>query len=290
MEVFIDPNSGFCGGVVRAIRLAEEGTQVGEELYCLGEIVHNEAEVNRLLNKGLKFISLEELKSLRNARVLIRAHGEPPETYELAKQNNIELIDATCKVVQNLQEKVRLASGEMQKVDGQVVIFGKENHPEVIGLVGQSNAEVIVLSKIDEIDKIDFTKPIRLFSQTTRNVHEFEKLKNLIQKSIKKQGEKIADSYVATNSVCSQVSKREEKLIALAREYDVVVFVGGKNSSNAKFLYGICKKHNPNSYFVSDETELSQDWFKDEKSVGIAGATSTPQWLMEKVALKIKSL
>ncbi len=289
MEVFIDPNSGFCGGVVRAIRMAEKGTQNKNVLYCLGEIVHNEAEVKRLEQKGLKFINTEDFKNLRNERVLIRAHGEPPETYELAKQNNIELIDATCKVVQSLQQQVQKASAEMQKLDGQIIIFGKKDHPEVIGLVGQSEAEVVVLSKIEEVEKIDFTKPIRLFSQTTRNVHEFEQIKDLIEKRIQEIAEMDTGFFVATNSVCNQVSKREEKLINLSNNYDVIVFVGGKNSSNAKFLYGICKKHNPNSYFVSDVTELNEDWFKSKKSVGIAGATSTPQWLMEEVASEIKS-
>jgi 4-hydroxy-3-methylbut-2-en-1-yl diphosphate reductase len=290
MEVFIDPDSGFCGGVIRAIRLAEEGTNLGVELYCLGEIVHNEAEVNRLLSRGIKFISHEELKDLKNVRVMIRAHGEPPETYELAKQNNLELIDATCKVVQSLQQKIRIASDEMINVDGQIVIFGKKKHPEVIGLVGQSKAKVVVLSNADEIDKIDFKRPIRLFSQTTKNTHEFEKLRSLIQNKIAIQDQKNLDFYDATNTVCRQVSNREQKLILLANEYDVLIFVGGKNSSNARFLFGICEKHNPNSYFVSDEEEIEEDWFMGKDKVGIAGATSTPQWLMEKVAQKIKSL
>lgn len=286
MKVVVDPYSGFCGGVVKAIRLAEENSATEDQLYCLGEIVHNQAEVARLTTKGLKFINHDEFRKLKNVRVLIRAHGEPPETYKIAGQNGIELIDATCKVVKRLQQKVKKACEKNKDKNGQVVIFGKEDHPEVISLKGQVESDFIVIKSKNELGKIDFARPIHLFAQTTKSITEFEEIKRLIQNNLIGGN---AD-FEATNSVCNQVSSREEKLLLFARENEVIVFVGGENSSNAKFLFGICKKNNPDSYFVSDETQVNSDWFKGIKSVGISGATSTPQWLMARVAEKIKAL
>ena len=290
MQVFIDPNSGFCGGVIKAIQLAEKEIQGREQLYCLGEIVHNEAEVERLSKKGIVFISHDDLKSIQNAKVLIRAHGEPPETYQLAKKNNIELIDATCKVVQCLQDKVSKAAGEIKKENGQIVIFGKAKHPEVVGLMGHSSIDVIVLENEEDVRKIDFSRPIRLFSQTTMSIHKFEEIKLLIQSKLNESQKNDKSFFEATNSVCMQVSKREEELVLFAKRHDVIVFVGGQNSSNAKFLFEICKVQNAKSYFVINETEIKKAWFDGISSVGISGATSTPQWLMNEVAEKIKTL
>jgi len=290
MQVFVDPNSGFCGGVVKAVKMAEKEIAGQDQLYCLGEIVHNQAEVVRLTERGITFISHDDLKSIRNAKVLVRAHGEPPETYQLAKQNNIELIDATCKVVQRLQRKVGKAAEEIKKENGQIVIFGKAKHPEVLGLMGQSSVEVIILENEGDIRKIDFTRPIRLFSQTTMSMSKFEKIKHLIQSKLNQSQRNDKYFFEATNSVCKQVSKREEELVFFAKNYDVIVFVGGQNSSNAKFLFGICKEHNARSYFVANETEIQKAWFEGADLVGVSGATSTPQWLMNEVAEKIKTL
>jgi len=290
MQVYVDPNSGFCGGVVKAIKTAEKETMGQDQLYCLGEIVHNQAEVARLTKKGIIFISHDDLKNIQNAKVLIRAHGEPPETYQLAKKNNIELIDATCKVVQRLQNKIGKAAEEIKKENGQIVIFGKAKHPEVVGLMGHSSVDVIILEDEKDIQKINFSRPIRLFSQTTMSIHKFEEIKLLIQSKLNESQKDDKSFFEATNSVCKQVSKREEKLVLFAKNHDVIVFVGGQNSSNAKFLFGICKEHNAKSYFVTNETEVKKAWFEGVDSVGVSGATSTPQWLMNEIADKIKTL
>ncbi|MBU1012895.1 MAG: 4-hydroxy-3-methylbut-2-enyl diphosphate reductase [Bacteroidetes bacterium] len=289
MQVFVDPNSGFCGGVLKAVKMAEKEIKGQDQLYCLGEIVHNQEEVARLTEKGIIFISHDELKSLRNVKVLIRAHGEPPETYQLGINKNIELIDATCKVVQRLQNKVGKTAKEIKKENGQIVIFGKAKHPEVLGLMGQSSAEVIILENEGDIRKIDFTRPIRLFSQTTMSMSKFEEIKLLIYSKLNESQRNDKYFFEATNSVCKQVSKREEKLVFFAKNHDVIVFVGGQNSSNAKFLFGICKEHNTRSYFVANETEIQKAWFEGVDLVGVSGATSTPQWLMNEVAEKIKT-
>lgn len=286
MQVVIDPHSGFCGGVVRAIRLAEKESSTKGQLYCLGEIVHNQAEINRLSKNGLKFINHEEFEKLKNARVLIRAHGEAPDTYRLAEKNNIELIDATCQVVKRLQHKIKNAAEEMREFNGQVVVFGKEDHPEVISLKGQAVSDVVIIKNKDELSKIDFSRPVRLFAQTTKSVRALEEIEQLIQKRLNGKGK----NFISEKSICKQVSSREEMLILFARDHDVIVFVGGEKSSNAKFLFGICKAQNSNSYFINNEEGVNSDWFKLAKSVGISGATSTPRWLMEKVAEKINAL
>ncbi len=290
MQVVVDPHSGFCGGVVKAIRLAETESAMNSPMYCLGEIVHNQAEVARLKAKGIKFITHDEFKELRNVRVLLRAHGEPPSTYKIAKENGVELIDATCQVVRRLQKKIQAASDEIKNKNGQIVVFGKEDHPEIISLKGQTNEEVIIVENKDQIHKIDFSRSVHFFSQTTKSITEFEEIKGLIQEEMNRKKSEDEPNFKAENTICKQVSNREKELVLFSKRHDVIIFVGGENSSNAKFLFGICKNSNSKSYFVSDETALNTDWFKEAKSVGISGATSTPQWLMGNVANKIKAL
>lgn len=282
MIVEIDHKSGFCFGVQNAIAKAEETLDQGGILYSLGHIVHNESEVERLNDLGLKTISHEEFFGLANCTVLIRAHGEPPATYEFAKQNNITLIDATCPVVLKLQQRVRKAAEIMQSADGQVIIFGHLGHAEVNGLVGQTGNKALVVDHPDDIQNIDLSKPVVLFSQTTKAVADFRKL----TENIKSQSQ--TGRVEAHDTICRQVSNRVPPLSEFAIKYDVVVFVGGKSSSNAQVLYNVCKERNPESYFVTSPNDLNAEWFSGAKRVGVCGATSTPQWLMEKVADRIK--
>lgn len=282
MIVEIDHKSGFCFGVQNAIAKAEETLDQGGILYSLGHIVHNESEVERLNDLGLKTISHEEFFGLANCTVLIRAHGEPPATYEFAKQNNITLIDATCPVVLKLQQRVKKAAEIMQSGDGQVIIFGHLGHAEVNGLVGQTGNKALVVDNPDDIQNIDLSKPVVLFSQTTKAVADFRKL----TENLKSQSQ--TGRVEAHDTICRQVSNRVPHLSEFAIKYDVVVFVGGKSSSNAQVLYNVCKERNPESYFVTSPNDLNAEWFSGAKSVGVCGATSTPQWLMEKVADRIK--
>ena len=284
MEVRIDQNSGYCFGVEFAIQMAEDEMADGK-LYCLGDIVHNSMEVERLNKKGLQVIDREELKNITDSKVLIRAHGEPPETYELALKNNIELVDASCPVVLKLQNRVKLAYDKMKASDGQIVIYGKLGHAEVIGLTGQTNNEAIIVMEEADLDKIDFTRPVTLFSQTTKSTKGFYHIRSLIEERIKQAKGTLEElDFSANDSICRQVSNREPQLQKFAREVDVIVFVSGKKSSNGKALYGVCKNENERSYFVENEKELDSKWFAPEDKVGICGATSTPMWLMEKVA------
>lgn len=285
MRIDVDPFSGFCFGVVHAVRTAEELLDKGDELYCLGEIVHNQQEVDRLKAKGLVFIDHEAFKTLQNVNVLIRAHGEPPETYQIAQQNNINIIDASCKVVLGLQRKVKRAWEEMQEKNGQVMIFGKSEHPEVIGLNGQTDENAIIIRSVSEAKQFDFKTPVRLFAQTTMSIHVYERLKDYISELLSKND---CDDFKAYNSICKQVSNREAHIQEFAEEHDVIVFAGGKNSSNAKFLFSICKEANEKSYFISELGDISCEWFKNIDSIGISGATSTPQWFMEQVKQKIE--
>jgi 4-hydroxy-3-methylbut-2-enyl diphosphate reductase len=285
MKIEIDNNSGFCFGVVNAIQLAEMELEKSDILYCLGDIVHNSAEVERLQNKGLVSINHEQLKSLKNCKVLLRAHGEPPETYETAIKNNIQLIDASCPVVLKLQNNIKLGFDAILKKGGQVVIFGKEGHAEVNGLVGQTNGKAIVISGLEDLNKIDFSKPVNLFAQTTKKIEGFYE----IQKEIKNR--MIAGvEFIANDTICRQVSHRQPQLREFVKKHNVIVFVSGQKSSNGKMLYQVCKDENPNTYFVSDVDELKSEWFKNTNSVGICGATSTPRWLMEKIAENIEIL
>lgn len=284
MIVEIDQKSGFCFGVLNAIGKAEETLETEDVLYSLGHIVHNELEVKRLQEGGLITISHEEFFKLKDCKVLIRAHGEPPSTYEYALQNNIQLIDATCPVVLKLQQRVRKAAETMRDENGQVVIFGHMGHAEVTGLVGQTHNQAIIVEHSDDLKKVDPSRPVVLFSQTTKSVGEFKKLAANLQNQ--SQNSRVE----AHDTVCRQVSNRVLHLQKFAVRFDVVIFVGGLRSSNAQVLFDVCKQHNGRSYFVSSPEDLMTDWFKDIDSVGVCGATSTPQWLMEKVAQRIKEI
>lgn len=284
MLVEIDHKSGFCFGVLNAIGKAEQTLNSEATLYSLGHIVHNELEVKRLQEIGLHTISHEEFFTLRDCKVLIRAHGEPPSTYEYARQNNITLIDATCPVVLKLQQRVKKAADAMREENGQVVILGHQGHAEVTGLKGQTNDEAIIAENPEDLDKIDLSRPVVVFSQTTKSVDDFKKLATNI-KSRSQSGR-----VEAHDTVCRQVSNRVLYLEKFAVNYEVVIFVGGLHSSNAQVLFNVCKQHNPKSYFVSSPDDLRTEWFTAIQSVGVCGATSTPQWLMEKVADRIKEV
>ena len=290
MKINIDQNSGYCFGVEYAIQMAEDEVDGNGQLYCLGDIVHNDMEVRRLQEKGLKVIDREELQNLFDCKVLIRAHGEPPETYKTALENNIILIDASCPVVLKLQNRVKHAYDNMMDHDGQVVIYGKEGHAEVIGLTGQTKEAAIIISTDKDLNKIDFTRPITLFSQTTKSTKGFYEIKKLIEDKIKEDN-RDPENFIleAHDSICRQVSNREPNMERFSTDNDVIIFVSGKKSSNGKALFTICQKTNPRSYFVENEIELDPAWFGDQDSVGICGATSTPMWLMEKVSDQIKS-
>jgi 4-hydroxy-3-methylbut-2-enyl diphosphate reductase len=290
MNIAIDKNSGYCFGVEFAIQMAEDEMDSGEQLYCLGDIVHNSMEVERLTKKGLKIIDKEDLKNLQNCKVLIRAHGEPPETYELALKNNIELIDASCPVVLKLQNRVKHAFDVMEVKDGQIVIYGQVGHAEVIGLTGQTMDKAIIVTNESDLEKIDFSKPVTLFSQTTKSTQGFYHIKALIEEKIKAAGKNHLTEFDANDSILINLSNREPQLQKFAKEHEVIIFVSGKKSSNGKALYSICKNQNERSYFVENETEVEPSWFHEGDSVGICGATSTPMWLMENVAEKIGAL
>ncbi|MTI30441.1 4-hydroxy-3-methylbut-2-enyl diphosphate reductase [Xanthovirga aplysinae] len=289
MKVTIDNNSGYCFGVEFAIQMAEDEMELADNLYCLGDIVHNDMEVKRLYSKGLRIISRDELQTLKNCKVLIRAHGEPPETYQIALKNNIELIDASCPVVLKLQNRVKHAYDKMKEQHGQVVIYGKKGHAEVIGLTGQTREEAVVVMEDNDLEQIDFSRPITLFSQTTKSTKGFYDLKKKIEERIVAQkGQLEVLDFKANDSICRQVSNREPQLSRFSKEHDVIIFVSGKKSSNGRALFGVCKSENNRSYFIENEQMLESGWFEDCMSVGICGATSTPMWLMEQVANHIK--
>jgi len=284
MKTEIDKKSGFCFGVVYAIQKAEQILKTGEKLYCLGDIVHNNVEVRRLEDMGLVTINHEQLKELKNCKILIRAHGEPAETYRIIFENILELIDASCPVVLKLQNKIKDGYEDI-KDKGQVVIYGKKGHAEVNGLVSQTQNKAIVIENEKDIEKIDFSKSINLFSQTTKSLSGYKKIKQLIEK--KKNPE---TDFINNKTVCGQVAFRGEELPDFAKKHDVVIFVSGKKSSNGKMLYEICKKENKNSYFISDTDEIQENWFKNNMNIGICGATSTPMWLMEKIEKHIQKI
>lgn len=286
MKVEIDKLSGFCFGVEEAITTAENILKQEGKVYCLGDMVHNNREMERLESLGLSTIDHETFRNMKNSKVLIRAHGEPPETYKIAEKNNIQLIDCTCPIVELLQKKIKSGYKEIKNNDGQVVIYGREKHAEVIGLKGQAEGKVIVVNQLKDLDRIDFSKPIDLFSQTTRNKKKYEALTKEISKRIK--GNK-KEKLRINNTICGQVANHEPNIRKFARKHDLILFVSGKNSSNGKMLYQACKEENPNSYFVSSESEIEKKWFNNTESVGICGATSTPVWLMENVAEKVKT-
>lgn len=282
-KIEIDRKSGTCFGVARAIAKAEEELKKGNQLYCLGDIVHNALEVERLSKLGLITINHEEFKKLRNARVLLRAHGEPPSTYEIAKKNNIELIDASCPVVLVLQKKISRKEKQIA-ADAQIVIYGKSGHAEVVGLVGQTKREAIVIEKKEELEKLDFSKDIYLFSQTTKPLAGFNEIVQIIESRISKEA-----TFELSDSICRQVSNRVPNIQEFAKRHDIIIFVAGKKSSNGKVLFEECKKQNPNTYFIDNPKDFNPDWLDEDKSVGICGATSTPKWQMEEVARIIKN-
>jgi 4-hydroxy-3-methylbut-2-enyl diphosphate reductase len=289
MEITIDKNSGYCFGVEFAIQMAEDEMATGQPLYCLGDIVHNSMEVERLAAKGLKIINHDQLKELSDCKVLIRAHGEPPETYQLALDNNIELVDASCPVVLKLQNRVKASFDSIVSEEGQIVIYGQQGHAEVIGLTGQTGDQAIVITGEQDLDNIDFSKPVTLYSQTTKSTQGFYKMKDLIEERIKTAGGNPDESFDYNDSICRQVSNREPQLRKFSKEVDVVVFVSGKKSSNGKALYGVCKQENERSYFVENESEIEESWIRSTDKIGICGATSTPMWLMEQVKSYIQT-
>ncbi len=280
MQIAIDENSGFCFGVVYAISMAEDELNENKQLYCLGDIVHNDVEVKRLKDKGLVTINHEDLHRLHDCKVLIRAHGEPPSTYITALQNNIELLDASCPVVLKLQQRVKQAYDKSGPVNGQIVILGIPGHAEVNGLLGQTENKAIVITGEEDLEKIDFSRPIQFFSQTTKSTEKFYHLRQLIEERSQAAG---TGGVNANDTICRQVSNREPQLVKFALHYEVILFVSGKKSSNGRVLYNVCKSKNPRSYFISDVDELQPEWFGGVSTVGICGATSTPMWLMEKV-------
>jgi len=276
LQVTIDQDSGFCFGVVYAIDMAEEILEEDGYLYCLGDIVHNDEEVARLKAKGLKIIDHSELKNLANEKVLIRAHGEAPDTYRIALENNITLIDASCPVVLKLQNRIKTSFDSNEKI----LIFGKHGHAEVVGLQGQTNNEALVFADIAELDNVELPHNITLYSQTTKSMDKFYSIKDqLLQRGY---------DLKANDTICRQVSNRDQDLPKFAVRFNKIVFVSGQKSSNGKVLYEVCKKHNPDTYFISSVNELKADMFNPGDKVGIAGATSTPMWLMQDVKAELE--
>ncbi len=285
-KVEIDNSSGFCFGVVTAIRKAEEALDSTGSLYCLGDIVHNSDEVERLRSRGLITITHEQMASLRNVKVLLRAHGEPPSTYELARRNNIEIIDATCPVVLQLQKRIKSAYSATEPRP-QIVIYGKNGHAEVNGLVGQTDGDAIVVEDAAGLDKVDFTRDIALYSQTTKSLEGFTRIIDLISKR-----KSPAAHFESFDTICRQVANRVSHLREFASAHNVVLFVAGHKSSNGKILYNECKAVNEATYLVANENEIDPSWLYGAGSIGVCGATSTPRWLMENVknrAIKITS-
>lgn len=284
MVVEIDRGSGFCFGVQNAVEIAEKALSRGEKVFSLGPIVHNDKEVERLSSIGLITIDKDQFMNLHDCKVLIRAHGEPPATYQIAEKNNITIIEATCPIVKKLQSRITKSWLNAIENNGQVVIYGKPGHAEVVGLIGQTNNEAIIIASEMDIYKIDLTRPVTLFSQTTMGLAEFNNIKNIISRSMKERG--VLDPGIhfrVNNTICGQVSNREPRLRAFARKHDSLIFVSGKESSNGKMLYSVCKGVNPDTHFVSSVEEIDISWFSGKKSVGICGATSTPKWLIENI-------
>ena len=284
MQIEIDDKSGFCFGVVRAITEAEHALAEGGTVYSLGDIVHNRMEVQRLEGLGLHTITHAEMERLGGSRLFIRAHGEPPTTYAAARKLGIEVIDATCPVVAKLQERVVKAHEEMRPIGGQVVILGKRGHAEVVGLTGQVADPTIVIEREQDLELIDFTRPIYFLSQTTQSIALFNHLGEEIRRRASNP-----EQITLADTICRQVSGREQHLTEFAARFDVVIFVCGRKSSNGKVLFEVCRKANPRTYNIEEARELDPAWLEGASSVGICGATSTPKWLMEQVAERVKS-
>lgn len=284
-KIEIDKGSGFCFGVVKAINKAEEELKKNGTLYCLGDIVHNNIEVERLEKMGLITIDHEQFRKLKNVRVLLRAHGEPPSTYEIAEQNNIELIDASCPVVLGLQKKIKKKYNLRVDNDTQIVIYGKKGHAEVNGLLGQTAETAIIIESRDDIEKLDFTRDINLFSQTTKSLDGFFELGNIIRSRMK-NGAKLE----FFDSICRQVSNRVPNIQEFAAKHNLIIFIAGEKSSNGKVLFDECKKINSNSYLIHSPDEVNTEIIAEHTSIGICGATSTPLWQMKAVAENISKL
>jgi len=284
MVVEIDKQSGFCFGVQNAVEIAEKALLKGEKVFSLGPIVHNDKEVDRLSSLGLVSIDHDEFRKLKDCKVLIRAHGEPPETYLTADKNNLTIIEATCPIVKRLQSKIRETWIRTKEGDGQVVIFGKPGHAEVVGLLGQINNEGILVSGPDDFGKIDILKPVYLFAQTTMSVKEYKNLTDILRIKMEENGiTDLSRNLIINKTICGQVSNREPHLKAFAKKHDIIIFVSGRESSNGKMLYSVCKNINADTHFVSSYEEIDKSWFKGKNSVGICGATSTPKWLIENI-------
>ena len=283
MRITIDENSGFCFGVIHAIRTAEEYLQAHHTLYCLGDIVHNNEEVKRLTDIGLRVITPEQFRTLHDTTVLIRAHGEPPETYRIARENRIILIDATCPVVLHLQQRIRAEYESDDSGAKQIVIFGKPGHAEVLGLVGQTAGNAIVIENIEDASRLDFSRDISLYSQTTKPLAQFLQIVDYIKEHIAPKA-----TFTFADTVCRQVANRMPHIQQFAARHDVILFVSGRKSSNGRVLFSECQRINPASYMVDSPEEINLRWFEGKKSVGICGATSTPKWLMEQCAERIK--
>lgn len=290
MKTAIDPGAGFCFGVKRAIQLAEEKLADGKEFFSLGQIVHNKEEEIRLNKLGMSTIDQSRLDELHNSRILLRAHGEPPETYLKALQQGLEVTDATCKVVLKIQEKVKKLWLDREKDDRQIVIVGKNNHPEVIGLAGNAGNQAIVVETISDLEKVDTTRPVYLFAQTTADEDIFEEVKTEIEIRLKQQNSAPGSKLFITNSICSHVKNRKKQIVDFARKHDLIIFVGDKNSSNSRYLFNLCQKINTNSFFVENESMIREEWLNGQNSIGITGATSTPIWLLKKIEHKINPL
>lgn len=285
MKISIDKAAGFCPGVRRAIRTAEAELDQIKHLSSLGSLLHNELEMQRLAKSGLKLVTKDEIKGLSGKKVLFRTHGEPPETFNLANKNGVEIIDATCGVVRRLQQQINKAAKEMEALNGQVLIYGKAGHPEVIGLLGYCEGRGVLISSMDDLVKVDLTRPIRLFSQTTMDGEVYLATAKEIQNRV--QHISPAPDFEKYDTICRHVSNRIPSIKKFAGEVELLIFVSGKASSNGKKLFSVCSKVNPESYFISGPDELRPEWFVNKQEIGISGAASTPQWLMEDVAQKI---
>ena len=286
LQIEIDNNSGFCFGVTTAIKKAEEELAQGRPLYCLGDIVHNGMECDRLREMGLITINHDEMRELHDVKVLLRAHGEPPETYELARRNNIEIIDATCPVVLQLQKRIKEKFLEGQGgVTPQIVIFGKKGHAEVLGLVGQTQSTAIVIESFDEVKKLDFSRDIYLYSQTTKSLDEFHRIIDYIQSHMASGA-----TFKSFDTICRSVANRMPNISQFAAKHDLILYVCGRKSSKGKVLYNECLRVNPNTHLVEDPQEIQKEWLEGIQTVGICGATSTPRWLMEQCSEAIQQM
>lgn len=291
IKIEIDPGAGFCFGVDEVIKTAETHLRNGEALYGLGDMVHNATEMKRLQILGLKTIDHQQLSNLGPGKVLFRAHGEPPETYITARKNGVEVIDGTCPIVARLQKKLKKAYDAMDRTREQLVIFGKPDHPETIGLMGQVNGDALVLSSVEDISLIDPQKRVWFFSQTTMDPEQFKEVEMALQDYLKDHsGEQAITHFRSDCTICGQMKKRKPKLSAFARKYDVMLFVSGKNSSNGKMLFEYCKSLNPVTYWISDKEEVKNEWFENCASIGISGATSTSRAQLESVQEQVRIL